>query len=473
MEYCRKNKDTIKAFLVYKFDRLARNTLDHQTIRALLITYGTQVISVTEPTDDSPAGRLLETMLASIAQFSNEIRGERAKNGMMERFKKGYWSWYIPVGYRKKHIEDARGKIIEKTMEVDPLKAPMIRQAFEEFSSGLFSLRQMAERLDAKGLRSNLDKRICQQKLSHILRNKFYIGLQCSKKWGLEIQGHHEPLISEPLFYKVQSVLDGHRTNNSRQMRQNPDFPLRGGFLKCGHCGNPMTGSRSKGHSARYSYYHCYNPSCDHTAIPRADLNTAFEKLLQSIEQTDEIRQRFREKVMQEWEKRYKTLNKRNTQVQKDLDEIEAERKRIVALKVKEVFDDATYQEQIEQIKERTALKKLELHEGQTDEYSIETTMIYAERCLKDIRILWCDLNTAQKKQFQTLIFPNGLYWDYPGFRTADLAPSYLALDALARNDEPLVSRVGFEPTTNGLKVHCSTAELPAQGSASSSVIRH
>ena len=34
----------------------------------------------------------------------------------------------------------------------------------------------------------------------------------------------------------------------------------------------------------------------------------------------------------------------------------------------------------------------------------------------------------------------------------------------LDQADDALASRVGFEPTTKGLKVPCSTAELPARG---------
>jgi DNA invertase Pin-like site-specific DNA recombinase len=64
LDYCRKNKRRIGVLVVHSFSRFSRNTHDRHAIRAVLMTLGVTLRSVTEGTDDSPEGMLIETMLA-------------------------------------------------------------------------------------------------------------------------------------------------------------------------------------------------------------------------------------------------------------------------------------------------------------------------------------------------------------------------------------------------------------------------
>src|SRR6266496_1989138 len=66
IDYCRKHKGEVDVLLVWKLDRLARNVTDHFNIKATLIKYGVQVVSVTETIDSNPEGKLLETILAAV-----------------------------------------------------------------------------------------------------------------------------------------------------------------------------------------------------------------------------------------------------------------------------------------------------------------------------------------------------------------------------------------------------------------------
>ena len=57
--------------------------------------------SVTEPLEDTPTGRLTESMLAAIAQFDNDVRAERTVSGMKSAVLAGRSVWQAPVGYRR------------------------------------------------------------------------------------------------------------------------------------------------------------------------------------------------------------------------------------------------------------------------------------------------------------------------------------------------------------------------------------
>src|SRR4051812_2300975 len=48
IEFCRKEKGKVHAFVVFKVDRFARNTEDHFSVRKILADYGVTLHSVTE-----------------------------------------------------------------------------------------------------------------------------------------------------------------------------------------------------------------------------------------------------------------------------------------------------------------------------------------------------------------------------------------------------------------------------------------
>jgi len=93
-----------------------------------------------------------------------------------------------------------------------------------------------------------------------MFRNKYYIGILTSERYPEEVRGQHLAMVSESLFYRVQAFIDGRNTNIhvpiARRNKDNPEFPLRR-IVRCGNCGNPVTGGWSKGKSERYAYYRC------------------------------------------------------------------------------------------------------------------------------------------------------------------------------------------------------------------------
>src|SRR5690242_2374968 len=74
LAFCRKGKGTPHAVIVYGLSRFSRNNADHHAIAALLRGQGIALRSVTEPIDDSAAGRFMEAVIAGMAQFDNDLR---------------------------------------------------------------------------------------------------------------------------------------------------------------------------------------------------------------------------------------------------------------------------------------------------------------------------------------------------------------------------------------------------------------
>ncbi|MEJ0073067.1 MAG: recombinase family protein [Candidatus Saccharibacteria bacterium] len=102
LEYSRVHKKDIDAVIVYRLDRISRQTADYLAIRKKLADFDIQLISASEPTGDTPTERFIETMLAGFAQMDNDVRGERSRNGMKARFLSGLHNGSVPLGYMKR-----------------------------------------------------------------------------------------------------------------------------------------------------------------------------------------------------------------------------------------------------------------------------------------------------------------------------------------------------------------------------------
>jgi len=248
--FCCKNKNKIDFLVVYKLDRFSRSVDAHHLIKANLKRYGTSLVSATEQIDDSPTGKLSENVLASFAQFDNDVRAERTTSGMKERLKTGGWCWVAPLGYR--NVTTGDSKIISPDE-----KAPLIKRLFEEYATGLYTIKQVAQKTSRWGLRTKKGKKLRPQAIAKLLVHKIYMGVAESKEWGIESQGNWKAIIEPELWYRVQEVKSGKALNNSPRARRNPDFPLRA-FVQCGDCRNPLTASWSKGRSRKYGYYRCF-----------------------------------------------------------------------------------------------------------------------------------------------------------------------------------------------------------------------
>ena len=80
---CNKHLRRGDILVITKLDRLARSTLDLTQIAEDLKTRGIELVVIDQNIDTStPTGKLLFNMLASIAEFENDIRRERQSDGI-------------------------------------------------------------------------------------------------------------------------------------------------------------------------------------------------------------------------------------------------------------------------------------------------------------------------------------------------------------------------------------------------------
>ena len=221
-------------------DRLARNSVDggkiiHFVDRGL-------IKSLKFPTfwfEPTPQGLFMLNIAFGQSKYFVDNLRENVKRGLRQKIRNGVWPGWAPVGYLNN--PKTRG------VDIDSEKSSKVRQVFELYATGAYTLHSLANWCEKNNLRGNLNKEIRISTIQKNLQNIFYLGLM---KWKGEIfEGKHEPLISKKLFDKCQEVMA--KRGKVQEVRKHHFAFL--GLLKCASCGCSITGERQKGHN----YYRC------------------------------------------------------------------------------------------------------------------------------------------------------------------------------------------------------------------------
>ena len=225
--------------LVEKTDRLYRNLRDWVTIDEL----DAEIHLVKENVVLSPESRSHEKFMHGIkvlmAKNYVENLGEETKKGMAAKAKQGIWPSFAPPGYRNVIAPDGR-----RTIALDPVDGPIITRLFERFARGDVSIKLLA-----RDFRTVRGRRFYPAQIHQALRKRIYTGDFDFD--GVTYTGIHAPLVSRETWERVQTILDGRTSSQSR--RRKHQFTLTG-LVHCDHCGCLMVGELKKG---RYVYYHC------------------------------------------------------------------------------------------------------------------------------------------------------------------------------------------------------------------------
>jgi len=289
----------VDVVLVHKVDRLARDVHGHATINALLKQKGIRLASVVENVDDSITGSLVENIMASIAEFYSANLGEEVKKAQRVMVQGGSWPHQVPRGYRLDR--DPQGKSI---VVPDEALSPIIREAFDLYATGHFSLTDLADELLLRGVTSASGKRVPVSCIRTMLGNPFYTGRM---RWnGAEYSAQHSGIISEGAFGRVQAVL---RHRLRRQSERGRTRYLLRGLATCADCGYRVTAERHR----RWQYYRCIRSirrECDASASPIRDAEESLNSIYQRLLLPASLRERLLAEVASECSRREKRIKR-------------------------------------------------------------------------------------------------------------------------------------------------------------------
>ncbi len=243
-----KDDKNIGAVFVQDTDRLARNANDHLVIKALLRKQGVKLMSVSQPgLEDTPEGNFMDLVIAGVNQFQSQITARKTMKSLEQKFKDGGWPTHAPIGYiNVGEVNDEEVRIVE----VDPVRGPLITEAFKMYATGDYSIIEVRDNITKKGFRSRNGKYLAHSKMAEVFRNHFYYG---EMRWrGFVGQGVHTPLIDQDTYERCRAIMMEHGARRCRRRKFN--FILRG-FVWCGKCGYRYTAEHHP--KKNKSYYHC------------------------------------------------------------------------------------------------------------------------------------------------------------------------------------------------------------------------
>ncbi len=241
--------------IVHKVDRLARSREDDLTIGMTIRKSGAQLVSATENIDETPSGKLMHGIMATIAEFYSSNLSAEARKGLQEKARRGGTVSKAPLGYRNVR-EEFEGRLVS-TVAIDEQRRQHVQWAFEEFASGEWTLSQMTEALEDRGFTSRATRRypegpVSRSRIHKMLRNPYYVGLVTYD--GVQYPGRHEAVVSLSTFETVQEVLDQRSKGKEKPVARTHYLK---GMLACGLCGARLGLLMAKGKGGDYPYFFC------------------------------------------------------------------------------------------------------------------------------------------------------------------------------------------------------------------------
>ncbi|MDP2917686.1 MAG: recombinase family protein [Dehalococcoidia bacterium] len=254
----RRPQKPFDAILVWKYSRFARSREDSIVYKTMLRKNGVQVVSINEPFEDTPTGRLFEAMIESLDEFYSANLGEEITRGLRESASRGFYMHSRPpYGYRRIMVRD--GNKERPRLEIEPHQAPIVATIFNGVIEGK-GLKEIVKELNQNGVAGPKGKTWGKTTLYKILTNEAYTG---TLTWGRTSKRNLEPvrvenawpaIVDRETFAAIQGKLSGRAPARSNPRRLASRY-LLSGLAKCGYCGKALVGQEAKG--GRFNYYVC------------------------------------------------------------------------------------------------------------------------------------------------------------------------------------------------------------------------
>jgi site-specific DNA recombinase len=271
-------KKLFNIILVHKFDRFARKVELSQRIKRQLKTSGVNVISITEPIEDSPIGFFQEGILELLAEYYVKNLAQESKKGHVERASQGLHNGSVPYGYKIDHSVPA-------LMSINDEQAKTVRLIFDLYINKGYGSSKIARMLNDSGAPSAVEGEWAFYTVNRLLNNPKYAGY--IKYDGELYEGKHEPIISKEEFDLVKKYAKDRTWKREYRGINFEKFTMLG-LLKCGHCGHVM---RIQKYTKLHYGYVCNNSThydrsnrCTHKKTYRVErLESAIEAKIQNL----------------------------------------------------------------------------------------------------------------------------------------------------------------------------------------------
>lgn len=342
--------------------RFARNTLDSIQYTRQLLSNGVAVYFQNDninTLDEDSEFRL--TIMASMAQDESRKISSRVKWGHHQAIKNGVVLGNSNIfGYRK----------ADKRLYIDEEQAQIVRELFELYATGKYSMKNLETYFYNKGVRNTRGNKLAHNTMANIIRNPKYMGYYVGNKvqivdmftkkqkflpeeeWVIfkDETGETVPqIVSEDLWKRANEVLKVRSLDVIQKQNKTNHNNLLTGKLICAHCGKPFyrKDSVSKKGTAN-SAWRCSGKikngadSCPSMTIYENEiipiLEDVFKSSQQNINELSELIMRLSEELLNtnEGANRIETLNKSIANEQK-------KKQKLLQLNIEGRFPDSEF----------------------------------------------------------------------------------------------------------------------------------
>lgn len=442
MGFVSDRSNRISSVVVYSIDRFARNAIDHFALRAALTARDIRLRSVTQEFDDSSEGKMMEGVLAILAEFDNNKRADRTKAGMEAVVDSGGYPFHAPIGY----LPDQKplGNRTLPVLKLDRERAPLISRAFELVGTGM-SKAEALRTVTALGLRTVRGNKLSAQTFNELLKKSIYCGR--IDVWQKGVRGDFESIVPEELFERVQIVLRANVGGAAGpHLRNHPDFPLRH-FMQCAHCAKPLTGSYSSGRSERYAYYHCPTRNCDARNYPVGDMEDEFRRFVERLQPKPEIIAAVCDAAVEAWKKKLSEGERDNAALKRRMSELTNRKTQLrESFIYRKEISKQDFDEEMERLTSEIVMAEMQLQNAAINCIDVNAIVSFAEHFLSNAGSLWEESSPDMKQRIQDVLFPNGVHFDGKSFGTSRTNLVFSDLGPILEPIEGMVAHTGFEP---------------------------
>jgi site-specific DNA recombinase len=401
LAFARKKANQIRYIVFYDYSRFSREGGSAIVIKEELKSkHGIIIKSATMPINNEEVyGSGMEDQQLIWAKQENDIRRKRCTDGTKAKLRQGHWCGSAPLGYRW----------INKALQLDPAKAPLIAQAFQwKYEDPATTSEEIRKRLRTRGMD------VPPNTMSRMLHNPLYCGLLAHNLLeGEVVQGKHQPIITPEVFLAVNGILRSNNNHGYTISGENDLLPLKL-FMTCEHCGEPFTGylAKNKNGKARnhpIPYYKCRGRACG----CNINANALAEKFKTELKRF-QVREEFIPLIAQEVEAVLAELNtnkiKEVATMERRLREIDG---KLARLKERYILHEEISREDYEEFaaKLREDRKELmvELALARQGSSNPPGAVAASIQMCRNLAALWENGDYLTRQRVQRIAFPEGM----------------------------------------------------------------
>lgn len=441
LEYSTLKSNKISAVIIYKMDRWSRNVEEGLLAESLLAKYGIPILPVTEITEQSPIGKAVRTILMTMGQLDNELKGERVKDNMKTMFKSGLWCWKPRIGYKRPHKtrEENKGKAVVPDGRLAEILQALFIKATEVPTSKKF----LADYINNLGFETIYGSKADGRFVSRILKDTFYYGYMYAPKWKEYAWGKHKPLIDQNIWERANINVFGRKRKYKSQ--DSTIFVLKG-LLNCQNCNHPLTSSNPKGTSKHYLYYECHNSSCRKHGRMGVDVaHEEFLKTLSFIKPSKRVLKMFVEMVFNEWDETINDAKREASILDEQIKNLEDRLTAIAESTSKKILTEEEAHVSADKVRKELIPLRVSRADIRIEQYNTEAVKHFTENFLTHLDKLWEQLELPHKQALQNDIFPNGVTGEKKKIRINSLSSSFELIQQMEHENVDLVSAETFE----------------------------